>query len=336
MHCLFSKALQHPILSNRLDVGKLQTRRPSSVHPVIAVPEAVLGRATGQSRERAPSLIAAASTSVQLEPTLHVGQHLEQAQLQSLQPVQPDHHQKLVTLFQPGREYEMSGEEGKASEEEREGKMVEETVPQMLENGESERMNSSQMRSSDLSSSKKQGVEKSELGESVKEVTIFSEDPMENVVVAVNNQTDESVERSSFNLKAEEMRKPADSTKVNTTMSSPKKDILEEKLASLQRRLDATLKQLAASKTVEPRASLRGGQLFEGGKGGLVRLDPRKLLRGRTLIEEELEPRRLVRERTNVLTDGEEGSTSQEGRVAMMFTQTDSVQEEPIRYFYLI
>ena len=217
--------------------------------------------------------------------------------------------------------------------------MVEETVPQMLEeleNGESERMSGSQMRSSDLSSSKKQGVEKSELGESVKEVTIFSEDPMENVVVAVNNQTDESVERSSFNLKAEEMRKPADSTKVNTTMSSPKKDILEEKLASLQRRLDATLKQLAASKTVEPRASLRGGQLFEGGKGGLVRLDPRKLLRGRTLIEEELEPRRLVRERTNVLTDGEEGSTSQEGRVAMMFTQTDSVQEEPIRYFYLI
>ena len=328
-----------------MDVGKLQTRRPSSVHPVIAVPEAVLGRATGQSRERAPSLIAAASTSVQLAPTLHDGQHLQQAQLQSLQPVQPDHHQKLVTLFQPGREYEMSGEEGKASEEEREGKMVEETVPQMLEeleNGESERMSGSQMRSSDLSSSEKQGVEKSELGESVKEVTIFSEDPMENVVVAVNNQTDESVERSSFNLKAEEMRKPADSTKVNTTMSSPKKDILEEKLASLQRRLDATLKQLAASKTVEPRASLRGGQLFEGGKGGLVRLDPRKLLRGRTLIEEELEPRRLVRERTNVLTDGEEGSwmrtdtTSQEGRVAMMFTQTDSVQEEPIRYFYLI
>ena len=339
-----------------MDVAQLQSRRdkldhqqfethlsssPNSVHPVVALPQAVLGREIidGQSRERVPSLIAAASTPVQLLPTVQDDQHLEQGQqLQSLQPIQPAQpvqpvqHQKLVTFFHPGRESEMSGEEG---EEEREGRMVEATtVEQMLkesENYESERM-SSQMRSSDMSSSEEQSVEKSELSESVKEMTIFSEDPMENAVVAVD-QTDESVERSSFNLKAKEMMKPA--------VTSPKKGLLEEKLASLQRQLDATLKQLATSKRLEPATALNGGtgQVFEGAKIRLLRQEPRNLVRERQ--EQQLEPRRLVRARTNVLTDGEGSrttgdTTAEDGRVAMMFTQTNSVKEEPIRYFYFI
>ena len=339
-----------------MDVAQLQSRRgkldhqqfkthlsSNSVHPVVALPQAVLGRAIidGQSRERTPSLIAAASTPVQLLPTVQDDQHLEQGQqLQSLQHIQ---HKKLVTFSQPGRESEMSGEEG---EEEREGRMVEATtVEQMLkesENYESDRM-SSQMRSSDMSdmsSSEEQSVEKSELSESVKEMTIFSEDPMENAVVAVD-QTDESVERSSFNLRAEEMMKPADSAKENTTVTSPKKDLLEEKLASLQRQLDATLKQLATSKRLEPATALNGGtgQVFEGAKIRLLRQEPKNLVRWRQ--EEELEPRRLVRPRTNVLRDGEGSrtmgdTTGEDGRAAMMFTQTNSVQEEPIRYFYFI
>ena len=236
----------------------------------------------------------------------------------------------------------MSGEEGEEREEEREGRMGEATVEQMLkesENYESERM-SSQMRSSDMSSSEEQSVEKSELSESVKEMTIFSEDPMENAVVAVD-QTDESVERSSFNLKTKEMMKPADSAKENTTVTSPKKGLLEEKLASLQRQLDATLKQLATSKRLEPAGALDGGtgQVFEGAKIRLLRQEPRNLVRERQ--EQQLEPRRLVRARTNVLTDGEGSrttgdTTAEDGRVAMMFTQTNSVQEEPIRYFYFI
>ena len=236
----------------------------------------------------------------------------------------------------------MSGEEGEEREEEREGRMGEATVEQMLkesENYESERMNS-QMRSSDMSSSEEQSVEKSELSESVKEMTIFSEDPMENAVVAVD-QTDESVERSSFNLRAEEMMKPADSAKENTTVTSSKKDLLEEKLASLQRQLDATLKQLATSKRLEPATALNGGtgQVFEGAKIRLLRQEPRNLVRERQ--EQQLEPRRLVRARTNVLTDGEGSrttgdTTAEDGRVAMMFTQTNSVKEEPIRYFYFI
>ena len=177
-------------------------------------------------------------------------------------------------------------------------------------------------------SSEKQSVEKSKMSE--REMTIPTEDPIENVVVAVN-QTDESVERFSFNLKAEEMIKSADSTKENMT------SLLEEKLASLQRELDTTLKQLATSKTLQPRAFLRGGQVFGGEKRGLIRLEPRDLLRGRQLPQE-LEPIRLV---TNVLTDSGDGSrmmstdtTGEDGSV--MFTQTNSVEERPVRYFYFI
>ena len=55
-----------------------------------------------------------------------------------------------------------------------------------------------------------------------------------------------------------------------------------------------------------------------------------------------LEGNTLVRARSNMLTD-EEGSrmmkdkTSEDGRGEnMMFTQTNSVREEPVRYFYFI
>ena len=110
----------------------------------------------------------------------------------------------------------MSGEEGEALEEERDT-----PVPMQMakesENHESERM-SSEMRSSDLSSSEKQSVEKSKMSE--REMTIPTEDPIENVVVAVN-QTDESVERFSFNLKAEEMIKPAKSKENITSKNGP-------------------------------------------------------------------------------------------------------------------
>ena len=203
------------------------------------------------------------------------------------------------------------------------------------ENSESDRI------SSDVSISENQSVENSEFGESVKEMTLYNEDQTENAVVP--NQTDGSVERSSFNLKAQQIVKPAISRKRNTTTQRPNKDQLEERLASLQRQLDATLRQLVSSKTVEPTALLRGGRVFEEAKSGLIRLQPGNLLRGTKLSkEQELEANTLVRARSNMLTD-EEGSrmvkdkTSEDGGGEnMMFTQTNSVWEEPVRYFYFI
>merc|ERR1711990_223276 len=323
------QALQHTILSNHLEAAKLspmhgklrqhfkssQSSTPNSVHPIAAVPEVLLGH----SRDRAPSL-QAAPTAVQLFATVQDGEHVK--------------HQKPVTFFHSGTEAQMSRKEGKASEEDREGRMVEPTkiekqsVVQMLKpskNNERDRI------SIDVSTSEKQSVEKSEFGESVKEMTIYSGDGMENAVVP--NQTDGSVESSS------KIIKPADSGKKNRRKQEPNKDHLEERLASLQRQLDATPRQLASSKSVEPTALLRGGQLFEEGKRGLIRLEPGTLLRGKKLsMEEELEGNALDR-RSNVLTDGEgsrraKDTTGEDGRGAMVVTQTNSVQEEPVRYFY--
>ena len=324
----------------------IQSSSPNSVHPV---PEALVGQAIhGHSRDRAPSL-QPASTAVELFTTVQdAADQVEQAEkLQSVhhQPVLHVQHQKPVIFFHSGTEAQMSGKEGKASEEEREGKMMVEprkrekqSVVQMLnasENSESDRI------SSDVSISENQSVENSEFGESVKEMTIYNEDQTENAVVP--NQTDGSVERSSFNLKAQQIIKPSISRKRNTTTQRPNKDQLEERLASLQRQLDATLRQLVSSKTGEPTALLRGGRVFEEAKSGLIRLEPGNLQRGTKLSkEQELEGNTLVRARSNMLTD-EEGSrmvkdkTSEDGRGEnMMFTQTNSVREEPVRYFYFI
>merc|ERR1711990_1346860 len=340
------QALQHPILSNHLEAAKLspmhgklrqhfkssQSSTPNSVHPIAAVPEVLLGH----SRDRAPSL-QAAPTAVQLFATVQDDENVEQAEKhQSVhhQPVQHVQHQKPITFFHSGTEAQMSGKEGKASEEDREGRMVEATkrekqsVVQMLKPSEN---NKSDRISSDVSTSEKQSVENSEFSESVKEMTIYSGDGMENAVVP--NQTDGSIESSS------KIIKPADSGKKNRRKQEPNKDHLEERLASLQRQLDATLRQLASSKSVEPTALLRGGQLFEEGKRGLIRLEPGTLLRGKKLsMEEELEANTLDG-RSNVLTDGEgsrrtKDTTGEDGRGAMVVTQTNSVQEEPVRYFY--
>ena len=257
----------------------------------------------------------------------------------------------------------MSGKEGKPSEEDREGRNIEATTLsamnrvkqsfvnkqrheefnnvnslQMLktsENIESERIGK-QMGAGDVSGSGKQSGENSEFSESVKQMTIYSEDEM------AANQTDESVEQSSFNSKAKQVVKPADSGKENTTVSSPKKDHLEEKLASLQRQLDATLRQLATSKSVEPRAALTGAELFEEVKGGMLTFQPRTLVKGTTLpTDQELEGRTLVR---NVFQGGDiikgsrmfKDTTVEGGRPTMTVAESNLLQEEPIRYFYFI
>ena len=257
----------------------------------------------------------------------------------------------------------MSGKEGKPAEEGREGRIIEATTLsainrakqsiankqhheefnnvnslQMLktsENIESERIGK-QMGAGDVSGSGKQSGENSEFSDSVRQMTIYSEDEM------AANEIDRSVERSSFNTKAQLVLKAADSEKENTTVSSPKRDLLKEKLAFLQRQLDATLSQLATSKTVEPRAALRGSGVFEEAKGGMPTFKPRNLVKGTTLpTDQDLEGRTLVQ---NVFQgeDVIEGSrmlkdtTVEGGRGDTTVTESNLLQGEPIRYFYFI
>merc|ERR1711971_905466 len=296
------QALQHPILSNHLYVsqlpsshGKLHHQQiksilsssPNSVHPNVAVPGALLGH----NGDGAPSPHAAVQLFVQ------DAHHVEQAQeLQSVQQaqhvqqvqhvlhVQPVQHQKRVTFVHPGSKSQMSGNEGKPSEEDIKG-FANKPRPEEFRNVNSLRMSktsensehdriSTQMRAGEVSTSGKQSGENREFSESVRQMTIYREDEM------VANKTEGSLERSSLDRKAQLVVKATNPRKENTTLSSPNKDLLKERLASLQRQLDDTLRQLATSKRVEPRALFRGAELFEEVKGRMLTFEPRTPVKG--------------------------------------------------------
>jgi len=339
------QALQHPILSNHLDVGRLKpshgklhhqqiksilSSSPNSVHPNVAVPGALLGH----NGDGAPSPHAAVQLFVQDAHHVEQEQELQSVQqaqhvqqVQHVLHVQPVQHQKPDTFFHPGSKSQMSGNEGKPSEEDIKG-FANKPRPeefrnvnslQLLktsENSESDRIGN-QMRASDISTSGKQSGENSEFSESVRQMTIYREGGM------VANKTEGSLERSSLDTKAQLVVKPADSRNEN-------EDLLKERLASLQRQLDATLRQLATSKRVEPRALFRGAELFEEAKGRMLTFEPRTPVKGTTLPhmfrgDDFVEDQRMFKD-----------PISEDGGFRMAVADSNSLQGEPIRYFYFI
>ena len=298
--------------------GKLHQKTKSSlslnlnsVHPVVPVPE---------------------------------GEHRKPAQkLQSVQHVQ---HQKPVTFFRPVKEAEPSEKEGKQLEEDATGRMmmmdatrlsptnkdnhtmVTSQHPEefmnvnslymstMLEDDESDRI-SKNLGHSVVSSADKEMFKNSEFSANAKPMASYNQ--LENTVVLNQTEKLRKVESSSFDLKDQPILKPAESMKKDTTLFSPKKDLLEEKLASLQRQIDAALRQLAA--TSKPKTVLRSAE------GRLVRLGgPSALLKSSS--NQEREPITLAR-KANV--EGSKVLKDRDGRGAM-----NLLEGEPIRYFYFI
>ena len=142
--------------------------------------------------------------------------------------------------------------------------------------------NNNETSTSDLTLADMQSADIS--NEKLKQIELDIEDELEKELEP--KQSDLRRGRSSF----KSIIKPREFFMEKEGASVPRRDILEDKLASLQRRLDTALKELETSKAFEAQTLHMAGQTLSGGEGGLTKSKRRTWMMNRANLAGRKEP----------------------------------------------
>ena len=201
--------------------------------------------------------------------------------------------------------------------------------------------NNNETSTSDLTLADMQSADIS--NEKLKQIELEIEDELEKELEP--KQSDLRRGRSSF----ESIIKPREFFMEKEGVSVPRRDILEDKLASLQRRLDTALKELETSKAFEAQTLHMAGQPLSGGEGGLIKPKPRTWMMNRANLAGHKEPQpEALESRTKKM--GEKNSFSEKRRGTgerarlgknsfserRRGTGRNLIQGDPIRFVYFV
>ena len=175
--------------------------------------------------------------------------------------------------------------------------------------------------------------------EKLKQIELDIEDELEKELEP--KQSDLRRGRSSF----KSIIKPREFFVEKEGASVPRRDILEDKLASLQRRLDTALKELETSKAFEAQTlhNHMAGQPLSGGEGGLIKPKPRTWMMNRANLACHKEPQpEALESRTKKMGEGArvgKNSFSEKrrgtGERARLGKNSFS-ERDPIRFVYFV
>ena len=208
--------------------------------------------------------------------------------------------------------------------------------------------NNNETSTSDLTLADMQSADIS--NEKLKQIELDIEDELEKELEP--KQSDLRRGRSSF----ESIIKPREFFTEKEGASVPRRDILEDKLASLQRRLDTALKELETSKAIEAQAlhNHMAGQPLSGGEGGLIKPKPRTWMMYRANLAGHKEPQpealesrtKKMGERARVGKNSFSEKRRGTGERARMGknsfserrrgTRRNLIQGDPIRFVYFV
>ena len=186
--------------------------------------------------------------------------------------------------------------------------------------------------------------------EKLKQIELDIEDELEKELEP--KQSDLRRGRSSF----ESIIKPREFFMEKEGASVPRRDILEDKLASLQRRLDTALKELETSKAFEAQTlhNHMAGQPLSGGEGGLIKPKPRTWMMNRANLAGHKEPQpEALESRTKKMGEGarvgknsfseKRRGTGERARLGKNSfserrrgTGRNLIQGDPIRFVYFV
>ena len=206
--------------------------------------------------------------------------------------------------------------------------------------------NNNETSTSDLTLADMQSADIS--NEKLKQIELDIEDELEKELEP--KQSDLRRGRSSF----KSIIKPKESFMEKEGASVPRRDILEDKLASLQRRLDTALKELETSKAFEAQTLHMAGQPLSGGEGGLTKPKPRTWMMNRANLAGHKEPQPEALERRtkkmgerarvgkNSFSEKRRG-TGERARLGKNSfserrrgTRRNLIQGDPIRFVYFV
>ena len=186
--------------------------------------------------------------------------------------------------------------------------------------------------------------------EKLKQIELEIEDELEKELEP--KQSDLRRGRSSF----KSIIKPREFFMEKEGASVPRRDILEDKLASLQRRLDTALKELETSKAFEAQTlhNHMAGQPLSGGEGGLTKPKPRTWMMNRANLAGHKEPQpEALESRTKKMGEGarvgknsfseKRRGTGERARLGKNSfserrrgTGRNLIQGDPIRFVYFV
>ena len=208
--------------------------------------------------------------------------------------------------------------------------------------------NNNETSTSDLTLADMQSADIS--NEKLKHIELEIEDELEKELEP--KQSDLRRGRSSF----KSIIKPREFFMEKEGASVPRRDILEDKLASLQRRLDTALKELETSKAFEAQTlhNHMAGQPLSGGEGGLIKPKPRTWMMNRANLAGHKEPQpKALESRTKKMGEGarvgknsfseKRRGTGERARLGKNSfserrrgTRRNLIQGDPIRFVYFV
>ena len=206
--------------------------------------------------------------------------------------------------------------------------------------------NNNETSTSDLALADMQSADIS--NEKLKHIELEIEDELEKELEP--KQSDLRRGRSSF----KSIIKPREFFMEKEGASVPRRDILEDKLASLQRRLDTALKELETSKAFEAQTLHMAGQPLSGGEGGLIKPKPRTWMMNRANLAGRKEPEpEALESRTKKMGEGarvgknsfseKRRGTGERARMGKNSfserrrgTGRNLIQGDPIRFVYFV
>ena len=206
--------------------------------------------------------------------------------------------------------------------------------------------NNNETSTSDLALADMQSADIS--NEKLKHIELEIEDELEKELEP--KQSDLRRGRSSF----KSIIKPREFFMEKEGASVPRRDILEDKLASLQRRLDTALKELETSKAFEAQTLHMAGQPLSGGEGGLIKPKPRTWMMNRANLAGHKEPQpEALESRTKKMGEGarvgknsfseKRRGTGERARMGKNSfserrrgTGRNLIQGDPIRFVYFV
>ena len=208
--------------------------------------------------------------------------------------------------------------------------------------------NNNETSTSDLTLADMQSADIS--NEKLKQIELEIEDELEKELEP--KQSDLRRGRSSF----KSIIKPREFFMEKEGASVPRRDILEDKLASLQRRLDTALKELETSKAFEAQTlhNHMAGQPLSGGEGGLTESKRRTWMMNRANLAGHKEPEpEALESRTKKMGEGarvgknsfseKRRGTGERARLGKNSfserrrgTRRNLIQGDPIRFVYFV
>ena len=208
--------------------------------------------------------------------------------------------------------------------------------------------NNNETSTSDLTLADMQSADIS--NEKLKHIELEIEDELEKELEP--KQSDLRRGRSSF----KSIIKPREFFMEKEGASVPRRDILEDKLASLQKRLDTALKELETSKAFEAQTlhNHMAGQPLSGGEGGLIKSKRRTWMMNRANLAGRKEPEpEALESRTKKMGEGarvgknsfseKRRGTGERARLGKNSfserrrgTRRNLIQGDPIRFVYFV